>query len=64
MITFELKDMSCGHCVGVINKTIADIDKQAKVNVDLPTHKITIESTFDEDEFAEALTAAGYPPSA
>lgn len=64
MITFELKDMSCGHCVGVINKTIADIDKQAKVNVDLPTHKITIESTFESDEFAEALTAAGYPPSA
>lgn len=63
MLEFELKDMSCGHCVGVIQKTVRDLDPAAKVEVDLSAHRVKIETDMPRADVAEALTEAGYPPS-
>lgn len=61
MIEFEVKDMSCGHCAGVITKTVKLVDPDAKVQVDLSSKKVTVDSTEDRTSFAEAITEAGYP---
>lgn len=61
MIEFEVKDMSCGHCVGVVTQTVKLVDPDARVEVDLGAKKVMIESGEDRSSFAEALTAAGYP---
>ena len=61
MIEFEVKDMSCGHCVGVVTQTVKLVDSDAKVEVDLQGKKVRIESDEDRSSFAEALAAAGYP---
>lgn len=63
MLEFELKDMSCGHCVGVIQKTVRDLDPAAKLEVDLAAHRVKIETDVTPAEVAQALTEAGYPPS-
>ncbi len=63
MIEFEVKDMSCGHCVGVVTQTVQRIDPDAKVEVDLGSKKVTIKSDQDRAAFAAALTEAGYPPA-
>ncbi len=63
MIEFEVKDMSCGHCVGVVTQTVKLVDPDAQVNVDLGGKKIQITSDEDRSAFAEALKEAGYPPS-
>lgn len=64
MLEFKLPDMSCGHCAATVTKTARLVDPQARVDVDLETKKVKIESGQGRDEFAQALTQAGYPPAA
>lgn len=63
MIEFTINDMSCGHCVSMITKTVRALDDQAKVEVDLAHKKVQVESTEDRATIAAALTEAGYPPA-
>ena len=64
MYELTVEDMSCGHCVGRVTKSVQALDKDAKVDVDLPTKKVKIDSTADLDRIAEAIAAAGYPVTA
>jgi len=65
MIAFEVNDMTCGHCVSTITKALKAADKDAKVQIDLATHRVQVESTSaDADELAEAIKDAGYTPVA
>lgn len=61
---FEVKDMSCGHCVMSVTKAVKSVDSQAKVEVDLATKKVTVESGSDRKSIADALAEAGYPVTA
>lgn len=63
MIAFEVRDMTCGHCVSTITKALNATDKDAKVQFDLATHRVQVESaTADAPELAEAIAEAGYSP--
>ena len=62
MIELTLKDMSCGHCSGVVTKTIKALDANATVNIDMATKKVKIETRADSAAIAKALTEAGYAP--
>ncbi|CAN5915904.1 hypothetical protein BH11PSE8_BH11PSE8_22670 [soil metagenome] len=63
MVTFEVNDMTCNHCVGAITEAVASIDPNAKVQIDLASHRVQIESAAST---TAALTAsietAGYTP--
>jgi Cu+-exporting ATPase len=61
MYELTVEDMSCGHCVGRVTKSVLALDRDAKVEVDLPAKKVTIDSTADLDAIARAIDAAGYP---
>ena len=58
---FEVPDMSCGHCAGVITKAVKELDASATVNIDLPGKKVTVQTDEDRQTVADALTEAGYP---
>lgn len=61
---FHLPDMSCGHCAGVITKTVKAADAEAQLDFALPTHELKIVSSkLGRDELVELLTEAGYPPA-
>lgn len=62
MIELNLPDMTCGHCASTVAKTVALVDPAAKVEVDLDSKRVKIQSAEDRQDFAEALTDAGYPP--
>jgi len=63
MITFEVKDMTCGHCVSTITKAVRAIDKEATVRIELQSHQVQIEPTeADADELRDAIQEAGYTP--
>ena len=64
MLEFTLPDMSCGHCAATVTKAVKLVDPQAQVDIDLETKRVKIESGEGRDEFAQALTEAGYPPAA
>lgn len=63
MITFEVNDMTCGHCVGTINKALKAADKDAKVTIDLASRRVQVEpAAADAEELAQAIEDAGYTP--
>ena len=63
MIAFEVNDMTCGHCVSTITKALKAADSDAKVQIDLATHRVQIEpASADADELADAIKEAGYTP--
>ncbi|MFC0254032.1 heavy metal translocating P-type ATPase [Massilia consociata] len=64
MYELTVDGMSCGHCVGRVTKSVQGVDEAAKVNVDLPTKKVTIDSSADLDRIVAAIDAAGYPVTA
>lgn len=63
MIELNLPDMSCGHCVSTVTKTCNLVDPAAKVQVDLDSKKVKIDSAQERKAFEEALAEAGYPAS-
>ena len=63
MIVFEVKDMTCGHCVSAITQAVQATDKDAKVQVDLANQRVEIESiASDAAELLDAIKEAGYAP--
>ncbi len=64
MITFEVKDMTCGHCVSTITKALKATDQDARVQIDLARHLVSVEPvTADAARLADAIQEAGYTPT-
>lgn len=62
MIEFQVNDMTCGHCVGAITQAIAAVDASAKVEIDLPTHRVRIKGSDQVEALRTAIVEAGYTP--
>lgn len=60
MIELTLPTMTCGHCVRTVTETVRRVDPAAKVEIDLPTHRVQIESTQPAQAFVEPLAEEGY----
>ena len=55
--------MTCGHCVSTITKALKATDKDAKVAIDLTSHRVQVEpASANAEKLAEAITDAGYTP--
>lgn len=63
MYEFTIADMSCGHCVGVITRTVQQLDPQARVETDLASKKVRVESSQARDAIVHVLDEAGYTPA-
>jgi copper chaperone len=61
MPKLSVPDMSCGHCEATVTKAIRSVDETAKVDVDLTSRAVAIESTADMLRIISALEAEGYP---
>ena len=63
MVAFQVSDMTCARCAGAITKALKATDKDAKVQIDLATHRVQVEPvSADAEELAEAIKDAGYTP--
>lgn len=63
MIAFEVKDMTCGHCVKAITEAVKAADSRAAVNIDLARHRVEIEpGSTDAAALAGVIRDAGYTP--
>lgn len=64
MTTFQIPDMSCGHCVGAITHAVQALDAGAELAFDLPNHRLTVQhGRASAAALAEAITKAGYTPT-
>jgi copper chaperone len=63
MIAFEVKDMTCGHCVSTVTQAVKEVDRSARVTIDLARHRVEIEPVLaGADALRDAIAEAGYTP--
>jgi copper ion binding protein len=61
-MVFEVKGMTCGHCVTAVSDEMSRLDGVETVEVDLGTGQVTVTSTapLSAVEVAAAVDEAGY----
>jgi copper chaperone len=64
MVTLDVKGMTCGGCAATVEKLIKREDQAAKVVVDLPTGKVTADTSAPVDKLIAAISAAGFEAKA
>jgi copper chaperone len=60
--TFDLTlpSMTCGHCVKTVTTAAQRLDPDARVQADLATHRVTVQTTVAREALLEALAHEGY----
>jgi len=60
--TFLVPGMTCGHCTGAVTDELSKINGVTKVDVDLESKKVKIESEFavDWQIIVDAIDEAGF----
>lgn len=61
MVVLQVEEMSCSHCVSMVTKAVRSVDSSARVDVNLASKQVQIESQADAAEIADAIIDAGYP---
>jgi copper chaperone len=63
MHTFKVSGMTCGGCINAVTRAIVAKDPQAKVQADLATQVVTVETTLLPAVAAQLISDAGFPVS-
>ena len=60
--TFTVIGMTCGHCVAAVTSEVSKLDGVTKVDIDLGTGSVQVESKHpvEPSAFAAAVEEAGY----
>lgn len=61
MYTFNIPDISCGHCAKAITSAINELDPNASIEVDIAEKRVHIDSRKSREELLAALSEADYP---
>jgi copper chaperone len=63
MIEFDIAALSCGHCVRAVTEAVHEVDPAARVDVDLASKHVTVQTQADRETLKAALAEAGYAPA-
>jgi copper chaperone len=64
MYELQVEGMTCGGCANSVKRSVQALDNNAKVEVDLASKKVRIETGADIAKVTSALDEAGYPVTA
>jgi copper chaperone len=59
-IEFQVEGMSCQHCVAAVTNAIREHDEAARVEVDLASGRVAVDSVQSADSLKAAIDEAGY----
>ena len=64
-ISLNVEGMSCGHCSGMVQKTLEGIEGITNISVDLDDKKASFETTDNNliEKAVKKVTEAGYKTS-
>jgi copper chaperone len=62
MFEFEVQSMTCGHCASRVTRSLKSLDPEARVEIDLATKQVRVQTVEDRDSVVAALSEAGYTP--
>ncbi|MBK4737773.1 heavy-metal-associated domain-containing protein [Noviherbaspirillum pedocola] len=60
MYELKVEGMTCGGCVRSVTKSVQSVDGNARVDVDLPSGRVRIDSAAQLDAVKNAIEDAGY----
>ena len=60
MQKFQVKGMSCGHCVRAVTQAVQALDAGAEVQVDLPKGEVRVLSELPAERLMAAIREEGY----
>jgi copper chaperone len=61
MLTFKITDMTCGHCAGLINRSVKAIDPESRITFILEQQLMCVASAnAGTEEILDAIAEAGY----
>lgn len=60
--TYNVKGMTCGHCVSAVTQEITKLDGVSGVDIDLASGDVVVTSSapLSDDEVRAAVDEAGY----
>jgi len=58
--TYEVKGMTCGHCVQSVTEEISEVDGVTSVDVDLSEGTAAVAGEADPEAVRAAVTEAGF----
>jgi copper chaperone len=64
MYELQVEGMTCGGCANSVKKSVQAVDSAAKVEVDLGSKKVRIDTKLGIDQVKAAVVQAGYPVTA
>lgn len=62
MFNFEIPNMTCGHCVKAVTQAVQQADPAARLQIDLATKQVQVETTLARERVVAQLAEAGYTP--
>ncbi|MCP1510374.1 copper chaperone [Pseudomonas marginalis] len=60
MQVFDVKGMTCGHCVRAVTQAVQNQDPAAEVKVDLAAKQVSVQSQLSRDVIAGLIREEGY----
>ena len=61
MLTLKVSGMTCGGCINAVTRAIQAQDPEAKVQADLVSQIVSLETTLSEAQASQLITDAGFP---
>ncbi|HVL74446.1 MAG TPA: heavy-metal-associated domain-containing protein, partial [Noviherbaspirillum sp.] len=61
MYQLTVEVMSCGHCIASVTKAVQTLDAGAKVDVELATQTVRVDTRAALDDVRRAVADAGFP---
>ena len=61
MLSLKVSGMTCGGCINAITRAIQAEDPQAKVQADLASQVVDLETSLSATQVSQIITDAGFP---
>lgn len=61
MLSLKVSGMTCGGCINAITRAVQSQDPQAKVQADLATQTVNLETSLSSEQANQLITDAGFP---
>lgn len=61
MYEFQVEKMTCGGCANSVKRSVQGVDSSAKVDIDLSSRTVRVNTEVDIDRVKAAIIEAGYP---
>jgi len=61
MLSLKVSGMTCGGCIKAVTKAIQSQDPQAKVEADLVSQMVNLETSLSAVQASQIIADAGFP---